>query len=111
MPEVAGAAEEAREEVEGVVGAGAAAALLVLLDAFVAVLVVDLAGFGRGEGVVGFGDGDEFVVRGVVAAGRYQCCSAVDRGKERAEEGLLGEDRKKGGYGFLSGWYCLLSLR
>jgi len=55
VPEVAGAAEEAREEVEGVVRAGAAA-LLVLLDALVAVLVVDLAGLGLGEGVVGFGD-------------------------------------------------------
>jgi len=65
---VAGAAEEAREQVEGVVRAGAAA-LLVLLDAFVAVLVVDLAGLGLGEGVVGFGNGDKFLVGGVVAAG------------------------------------------
>lgn len=65
---MAGTAEEAREQVEGVVRAGAAA-LLMLLDAFVAVLVVDLAGLGFGKGVVGFGDGDEFLVGGVVAAG------------------------------------------
>jgi len=58
---MARAAEEAREQVEGVVRAGAAA-LLVLLDAFMAVLVVDLARFGLGEGVVGFGDGDEFLM-------------------------------------------------
>ena len=46
-----------------------AGALFVLLDAFVAVLVVDFARFGGGEGVVGFGYGDEFLVSGVVASG------------------------------------------
>ena len=67
VAEVAAAAEEAGEEVEGVVGAAAAAALLVLLEAFVAVLVVDTAGFGRGEGVVGFGYLDEFLGGGFIA--------------------------------------------
>jgi hypothetical protein len=70
VPEVPTAAEEAREEVEGVVvvGAAPAAATLVLLDAFVAVLVVDAACFFGGEDFVGFGYGDEFVVRGVIAS-------------------------------------------
>ena len=45
-----------------------AAGLLVLFEAFVAVLVIDAAGFGRGEGVVGFGYGDEFVVGGGVVS-------------------------------------------
>ena len=63
------AAEEAGEEIEGVVGARAGAALLVLCEAFVAVLVVDAAGFGGGEGVVGFGYLDEFLGGGFVAAG------------------------------------------
>lgn len=45
--EVSAAAEEAAEEVEGVVVlGGASAALFVLRDALVAVLVVDAAGFG-----------------------------------------------------------------
>ena len=65
---MAAAAEEAGEEIEGVVGATAAAALLVLFKAFVAVLVVDAAGFGDGEGVVGFGYLDEFLGGGFVAA-------------------------------------------
>ncbi len=87
MPEVAGAAEEAREEVEGVVRAGAAA-LLVLLDAFVAVLVVDLAGLGLGEGVVGFGDRDEFLVGGVVAAwGGVSLAQLLVEGKKRWRRG------------------------
>ena len=69
---MSGATEEAGEEVEGVVGAAAAAlALFVLFDAFVAVLVVDFAGFGLGEGVVGFGYGDEFFVGGFIAPVSY----------------------------------------
>lgn len=40
------AAEEATEEVEGVVAAASSAAVAEVLDAFVARLVVDLAGFG-----------------------------------------------------------------
>ena len=67
MSEVAATAEEAREEVEGVVLAGLAA-LLVLVEALVAVLVVDAPGFGGGEGVVGFGYCDKFVMGGVVAS-------------------------------------------
>ncbi len=63
------AAEEAGEEVEWVVPAATAAALLVLFQPFVAVLVVDAAGFGRGEGVVGFGYLDEFLGGGFVATG------------------------------------------
>lgn len=60
MPEVSRAAEEAGKEVERVIGATALSALLVLLQAFVAVLVVYAAGLGLGEGVVGFGDLDKF---------------------------------------------------
>ena len=67
-PEMPRSAEEAREEVEWVMAPRAtAAALLVLRQPFVAVLVVDLAGFGLGEGVVGFGDGDELLGGGLVA--------------------------------------------
>lgn len=70
MAKVATAAEEAREQVEGVVVLGGpAAALLVLLYAVVAVLVVDAAGFFVDEDLVGFGYGDEFVVGGVVSPG------------------------------------------
>ncbi len=64
---MAGAAEEAGEEVERVVAATGAAPLLVLGEAFVAVLVVDFAGFGGGEGVVGIGDLDELFGGGVIA--------------------------------------------
>ena len=68
MPEVSAPAEEAREEVEGVV-VPLPAALFVLLEAFVAVLVVDAAGFGVREGFIGFGDLDKFLVRRFVAPG------------------------------------------
>jgi hypothetical protein len=63
---VAPAAEEAAEQVEGVV-LPEAAALLLLLDALVAVLVVDAAQFRVRQGFVGFGDGDELVLGGWVA--------------------------------------------
>lgn len=72
MPEVAGAAEEAGEEIEGVVLLAAATAgglLTVLGEAVVAVFVVDAAGGGVGEGVVGVGYGDEFLFGGFVVAG------------------------------------------
>ena len=49
--------------------AAAAAALLVLFQPFMPVLVVDAARFGRGEGVVGFGYLDEFLRGGFVATG------------------------------------------
>lgn len=65
-------AEEAAEEVEGVVLRAAAAAALALLpvlgEAVVPVLVVDAAGGGVREGVVGVGYGDELGFGGVVAA-------------------------------------------
>ena len=67
MAGVTSPAEEAGEEVKRVVGAAGAMALLVLLEAFVAILVVDFAGFGLGEGVVGFGDFDELLGGGVIA--------------------------------------------
>jgi hypothetical protein len=43
------------------------AALLVLLDAFVAVLVVDLAGFLTTQDIVGFGDFDKLLICGFVS--------------------------------------------
>lgn len=63
VPVVAAAAEEAREEVERVVVPPAAGALvlLVLLEALVAISVVDAALFGVDERFVGFGDFDEFI--------------------------------------------------
>lgn len=68
---MAAAAEEAREEVKGVMGASATAALaaLMLLKSFVAVLIVDLAGFRVREGVVGFGYLDEFLRGGFISTG------------------------------------------
>ena len=68
MSKVPAAAEEAGEEVEWIVASSAAALVLALLQAFVAVLVVDFARFGVGEGFVGFGDFDEFLFGGFIAA-------------------------------------------
>lgn len=105
---MAGAAEEAREEVERIVAAAGAATLLVLGEAFVAVLVVDLSCFGRGEGVVGVGDLDELLGCGVIATVpqrnqlRIRKVFSLDVGK------FVGRGRA---YGFLSGWYFLLSSR
>ncbi|KAL8973481.1 MAG: hypothetical protein Q9197_002285, partial [Variospora fuerteventurae] len=71
LPEVARSAEEAREEVEGVVlGAAARGFLPVLGEAIVAVLVVDATGCGVREGFVGVGYGDKFLLGGVIAAER-----------------------------------------
>jgi hypothetical protein len=70
MAEVAAAAEEAAEEVEGVVvvGRAAAAALaLPLLEPFVAVLVVDFALVRVRERLVRLRYLDEFLVGGLVA--------------------------------------------
>lgn len=64
---MAGAAEEAREEVKGVVGA--AAGCFVFGEAFVAVLVVDSTRFRLGEGFVGRCDLDKFFMGGFIAAG------------------------------------------
>lgn len=55
------AAKEAREEIEGVTSA-TVTSFLVLFEAFVAVLIVYFAGFGFGEGFVGFGDFDELLL-------------------------------------------------
>jgi hypothetical protein len=65
---VAVAAEEAREEVKGVVAAAATAAVLVVLYSIVAITVVDLASFGVGEDFVGFGDFDELAVGSLITS-------------------------------------------
>lgn len=89
VAEVAGAAEEAGEEVEGVVAAAAAAvAGFVLRQAFVAVLVVDGARFGGGEAVVGFGDFDE-ALRGGFVAPVVTRCESVKRVRDRTRERLI----------------------
>ena len=80
MPKVPAAAEEAREEVEGVVVlCGSAAATLVLFYAVVAVLVVYPACFLVDEDFVGFGYGDEFVVGGVVCSVVMLVCGGIRR--------------------------------
>jgi hypothetical protein len=89
VAEVAAAAEEAAEEVEGVMRP-AAAALLALLEPLVPVLVVDLAGLGVGEGLVGFGDEDELVVGCRVVAGE------VSEGREPGNSGGGWEGKCKG---------------
>jgi len=90
------AAEEAREQVEGVMVL-LAAALLPLLKAFVPVLVVDFAGLGIRESFVGFGHFDELLFGCVVVSGE-----SVRVNWGTWEEGI---------YGFLSGWYFLLRVR
>lgn len=57
--------------------AAALSALLVLFQAFVAVLVVDAAGFGLREGIVGFGDLDEFLGCGLIATVEMKRVSVV----------------------------------
>lgn len=54
MPEVSRATEEAREEVEWVMLLSLSATLLVLLDALMAVLVIDLSLLLVAENFVGF---------------------------------------------------------
>jgi hypothetical protein len=66
MSKVSRATEEAREEVEGVVLAWTAA-LLVLLNALVAVLIVDLACLLLAQDIVGFSYLDELLTRLIVA--------------------------------------------
>lgn len=58
--EVAPATEETAEQVKGVVVLPAAA-LLPLLEALLAILVVDLARFWVDQGFIGLGDFDEFI--------------------------------------------------
>lgn len=67
VAKVPGAPKEAGEEVEGVVPAVLAAALLVLRQPFVPILVVDFARLRLRKRVVGFGNGDEFLRGGFVA--------------------------------------------
>lgn len=99
--EMTAAAEKSAEKIEGVVVL-ATATLLPLLQALVAVLVVDFARLGVDEGFVSFGDFDELLFRGVIA---------TEGGKESA--GVVGEERKRRysmpTYGFLSGWNFLES--
>ncbi len=61
--EVTTAAEEAAEEVEGIVGVETAAPLLLLLQALVTIFVVDLCGSPGSESAsAGFGDLDELIL-------------------------------------------------
>lgn len=71
MPKVSRPTEEAREEIEGVVALARAVALLMLLDTFVAILIVDLAGFLNAEDVVGFGDCDKLLACSLVSTDMY----------------------------------------
>lgn len=67
LPEMAPATKEAGEEIEGIV-VGLPPGLLMSFETLMAVLIIDFAGFRRGEGIVRFGYGNKFVVgRGVVA--------------------------------------------
>lgn len=69
VPEAA-ATEEAGEQIERVVGSTArAAALAMLFEALVAILVVDLARGGRRQDLVRLGDVDELFLRGFVSSG------------------------------------------
>lgn len=68
MTKVAAAAEEAAKEVKGVVRTSAIAALAMLGETFVAVLVVDLARFGLRESLVRVCYLDEFLVGRVITA-------------------------------------------
>jgi hypothetical protein len=64
------AAEKAREEVEGVVVLARTAAFSVLLNAVMAVLVVNLAGLFVDKDLVGVGYRDELLGGFVIATGR-----------------------------------------
>lgn len=105
MSEVAAAAEEAGEEIERVMLAGLTT-LFVLVEAIVPVLVVDAPGFCRGEGVVGFGYRNEFVMGGVVTSVSFEISAQWEPKLRRrdCQQNLRTN-------GFLSGWYFLLSVR
>lgn len=60
------AAEKSREEIEGVASL-TVTSFLVLFEAFVAILVVDLASLGFRKGFVGFGNFDELLLDGFIA--------------------------------------------
>jgi len=69
MTKVAAAAEEAGEKVEGIVVLARTAAFSVLLNAFVAVFIVDFAGFFFDEDFVGVGYSDKLFRGFIVATG------------------------------------------
>lgn len=73
-------AEETAEEVEGVVPAALAAALLVLLNRLAAVFVVDLARLRVAEDVIGFRYLYELFVGCLIAATWCQMPCGVDGG-------------------------------
>lgn len=62
MSKMSGTTEEAREEVKGIVVLARTTTLFVLLNAFMAVLVIDFACFFLNEDFVGFGNLNEFLV-------------------------------------------------
>lgn len=62
MSKMSGTTEEAREEVKGIVMLARTTALFVLLNALMAVLVIDLACFFLDEDFVGFCNLNEFLV-------------------------------------------------
>jgi hypothetical protein len=96
MAEMTPTAEEAGEEVEGIMVLPAPATLLTLLEPLVSILVVDFAGFRDGESFVGFGDFDEFLFGRFIAPGFLSM-------------GLWGQLGKRGRTGsYLGGISCLV---
>lgn len=78
MSSVSTTAEESREEIEGVIGAAARrTTFAMLLDAIVAVLVVDLAEGRSREDVVRVSDFAELLARGLVATGIIRMLAIV----------------------------------
>ena len=71
MSEVPGAAEEAREKVEGIMVLAGTAALLMLLNAFVAVLIVYLACFFAAEDIVGFSYSNKLLASCFITTGIF----------------------------------------
>jgi hypothetical protein len=67
VSKVAGATEEAREQVKGIMLLARTTTLFMLLNAFMAILVVDLARVFVDEDFVRFGYLNEFLVRLFVA--------------------------------------------
>ena len=74
MSEMSAATEKAREKIERVVMASRST-LLVLIESIMAILVVNTAGFGVREGVVGFGDIDKLLMCRVVST--IACCVSL----------------------------------
>lgn len=79
------------------------ATLSVLLQAFVAVFVVDLAGLGVGKGFISLCDFDELLLRSLVAT---NICQTLE-GSRKIELQI----KCQATYGFLSGWNFLLRDR